>query len=267
MKRLLAAFLILIIPIAVWAVPRLPDFNSTVNGTTNNKFGFDADTDTTEESVWDSNDLGGPVRCPSDDTAFGLYISSDSDSDVGLELTVEGLDANWDQQTVVANLGADAGTGTVSELIGTFMRVNRAFNSSGTAYTGNIYMHIDSDGTGTDGIPDTPLTDIKAVVTAGEDQTLQACYTVPDGFEMWVNSFCFSNLGNVGAVTFRMRLTQEGGIPRNQENIIVGVNSSICNQYQAPQRYQARDLLEVTGEGSANNNATAGSFNFYLVVP
>jgi hypothetical protein len=128
-------------------------------------------------------------------------------------------------------------------------------------------LHTDAVDGGSDGIPDVPATQIIAVITAGEDQTLQACYIVPLGFDALLLNWCKSNAsqGAAGtAVTFRWRKTESGGTSRNQSMISLGDETTICNDESPPIRFPEKTKIEVTGS-DATNQAAAAKFGLILV--
>jgi hypothetical protein len=169
------------------------------------------------------------------------------------------------KETIVA-LGADnTETGTEFVLIGTALRVNRAYAVS-AAIAGNIYIHIDSvDGATKDGEPDTPSTDIIAVITAGENQTLQACYTVPLGFKAMMVSKCMSNTGIGGSdiITYRERKSTNNGPNKTQELLGLGDDVSICPVIRPPKVYDEKTDIEITG--AALTQAATATFGLILV--
>lgn len=241
-----------------------PDANFAyrAGGSTLNKFGFNDDVPNSEESVWEGDDFSGPARCPADTSAFTLYASSSNGGDTQT-MTVEGVDSNWDALSVDITL-----TGQTAVQVGSasqWLRVNRAFNTGSSDFSGTIYLHIDSVPTA--GVPDNPSTDIKTVINAGENQTLQSCYTVPDGKFLYLAKWCISNIGSGGAeVNFRLRLTEENGSSRVQELVTIGNPDAWCSQYVAAVRYVPRSMLEVTAErASAGSSDTTGTFNGYLL--
>jgi hypothetical protein len=259
-----------------------------------NKFGFNDDLDGTEESIWDVDDLptsgDGPLRCfanmtdvchdPADpevqvdcgdqDATAGLSlrVSSDSVADAGLPISVEFIDSNYRKRVVVSSLGvAAATTGTVYEVIDSgfaHLRVNRAF-ATGTAFTGNVFIHIDSVDTGTDGIPDIPATQLIAGITAGENQTLQACYTVPLGHFAALTQFCSSNASAAGSVRFRLRRSIAGEAPRTSELYPQGNNVYSCTVHTPPAIFEEKTDIELTGVGAAVNNDASGTFDLILL--
>jgi hypothetical protein len=240
-----------------------------------NKFGYNADVDTAEESIWDADDLpaegDGPARCFTNidvDTPVAIYVSSDDATDAELGIEIEVLDGTWASSMVAMELGvAAATTGTVYAQVGstTLLRVNRAF-ATGDAFTGNIYIHIDAADADTDGVPDTPATDTIAVITAGENQTLQACYTVPLGFAAVVNQFCTSNItAGIQTIDFRLRRSIEGAASRTTELYTLANGTYACTQHDPPIKFTEKTDIELTADASGVNALASGTFDIVLV--
>lgn len=241
-----------------------------------NKFGYNANADGgVEESIWDMDDIAGadtgPIRCFANlTTAAPLCISSDNAADAELGVTVELLDANYNLSMVEETLGVAAVTsGTVGTNplgTGSYLRVNRAY-ATGDELTGNIYIHKDCTAdTGNDGVPDTPATDIVAGITAGENQTLQACYTVPAGFSAALLGWCKSNIRNGGvatAATFRWRKSVEGAASRNQSQISLGNETSQCTDVNPPGLFTEKTDIEITA--LSTTQAVSGDFGLLLI--
>ena len=249
--------------------------NSLIDGGTVNKFGFNGDVDTTEESIWDADDLpsggAGPGRCFANigTTAADMYVSSDDAADATLGISIEVLDASWDVSTVTMNLGAaTGGTGTLFTQIGTatMLRVNRAF-ATGDDFTGNIYIHTDTSDTGPDGIPDA-AGDIVAVITAGENQTLQACYTCPNGMDCLLTQFCIGNLSQAAAsqdVTFRLRRSVEGAASRTTEIMTLADSVTACVRHNPPIVFDEKTDIELTADAAGASQGTSGTFDILLL--
>lgn len=261
---LVAGFLMAARPLATYlympfgyAVARgeLPAFSSV------HKFGSNNDVDGTEESVWEGNDFSGPSRCPTDTVAFTLYASSTSGSDT-VTMDVQGLDENWDEQSVSITL-----TGQTAVQVGDatgWLRVNRAYNTSGTLLVGNVYLHIDA--TPTAGVPDTPATDIKTMVTIAEQQTMQTCYTVARNKAAYVNRFCAStlNLGGTIPAQFRLRRADLDGVSRTQTKWTLGSEQAFCESFSPPLAIAGQSLIEATAI-STTNSLVAASFDMVIL--
>ncbi len=238
-----------------------------------NKFGFSGDIDTAEESVWDADDLptagAGPGRCFVNvgTTAAAFYLSSDHEDDAGLEVTVEVLDSTWGMSMIDVTLGTASASGTLFVQIGntTMLRINRMF-PKGAALTGNIYAGLDDVDGGTDGIPDTPSTDIVAVITQGEDQTLQACYTVPLGFSATIKTLEMSNIANAGAnsVTFRIRKSIAGAANRTQKLFTLANGVFRPQLHDPPLVFVEKTDIEMTADSSGNNASVSATFDIII---
>jgi hypothetical protein len=246
------------------------------SSSTVNKFGFNGDVDQTEESIWDADDLptegDGPARCFTNiavDTPKAIYVSSDDAADAGLGIEIEVLDATWARSMVAMNLGiAAATTGTVYTQVGsaTLLRVNRAF-ATGDAFTGNIYVHIDGADDGTDGVPDTPATHTIAVITAGEEQTLQACYTVPLGYSALLTQFCTSNIWTAAEkeIEFRIRRSISGAASRTTEKYTLSNATYACTLHDPPLMFSEKTDIELTADATGDNASASGTFDIVLV--
>lgn len=127
------------------------------------KFGanFDIDQITTPETVWTA---GGLYPWSSLATAQTIYCISTSASDTAV-LTIEGLDANYNEQTETVTLTGTTAVATSN----TFIRVFRMTYEDG-ANVGTITARVTS-GTGT----------VVAQIDIGYAQTLMSVYTVPAG--------------------------------------------------------------------------------------
>ena len=249
----------------------------TFKGThTVNKFGRNQDADTTEDAIWDGSDLGGPIRCFDviGTTAVALYISSDDEDDASdnnaVTVTVQYLDGSWDQQSVDVALGVASAGGTVFAQVGSevIMRVNRAYVTSSTAPEGNIYIGTDTADGDADGIPDTVLTELVAGISIGENQTLQACYTVPNGFSALLTQFCSTNINTAAnaTATFRLRRSVEGAPSRVVEILEIGESIYQCTPHDPPVMFAEKTDIELTSVMSGNNGSATGTFDL-LVVP
>jgi hypothetical protein len=281
----LASFLILS-PSIGWGEDLFDAANNPTGASrfTVNKFGYNNDVDTAEESIWDVDDLptegDGPVRCFANmntgttPTAALLYISSDDEDDAAdgtgkVVITVEGLDGNWNLKSETVALGDASASGTEFAAIGTgtWMRVNRAFvhSTSVVAPEGNIYIHKDDADGGTDGVPDTVATDAVAAITAGENQTLQACYSVPNGYNAFMTHWCISNAGmGATALTLRWRASINGAASRNQSLMPLADATSDCSVIDPPHKFVEKTDIEVTGSDATSQNGAA-TFGLVLI--
>jgi hypothetical protein len=258
---------------SAWADPEL--YSAAMNPNyapryTVNKFGVNVDIDTNEESIWDAEELGGPERCFTilGTTPATVRISSSDAGDTLEEVTIEYLDSTWAAKEVTIALGiAAATTGTIFTEVGvTMLRINRAYATS-TALAGDIYIHTDTGtDTGTDGIPDIPASQIVAVISAGENQTLQACYTVPLGYNALMSSWIVSNEGTGATVLVaRIRAAVNGGSSRTKMKMTLTDGDIHHHTMEVPMLFAEKTDIELTGAGATSQDA-AGLFDLVLIL-
>ena len=160
------------------------------------KFGYNGDIDDSEETIWD---VGGLYAYPSSAVTMTATSSSGA-TDENVEVTIQGVDASYNELSETVTLNS-SGTATTT---GSFLRVYRAFVSSGTASAGSIT--IANGGT------------TYAYISAADQQTLMALWTVPAGYTAYlfqVDTTAFTVQNNKVA-TIRMLTRELNGIFRTQ---------------------------------------------------
>lgn len=160
------------------------------------KFGYNGEIQDVEETIWD---VGGLYVYPS--SAITMTATSSSGAtDSGIEVTIQGVDTNYNELSETVTLDA-SGTATTT---GSFLRVYRAFVASGTAAAGNIT--IANGGT------------TYAYLSSADQQTLMALWTVPAGYTAYLfqlDTTAFTVQNNKVA-TIRMLTRQFNGVFRTQ---------------------------------------------------
>jgi hypothetical protein len=137
-----------------------------------------------------------------------------------------------------------------------------------TALAGDVYLSIDADA-GADGIPDTLPDDIKAVISNGEEQTLQTCYTVPDGFVAYVTNWCSAATASAAGNTIDFRLRKWSSAAttgRVQMLWALTAGTSLCHEFMPPARYPARTMIEVTADADGAAGTTPAFATFDIVL-
>jgi hypothetical protein len=160
------------------------------------KFGYNGDIDDSEETIWD---VGGLYAYPASAVTMTATSSSGA-TDEDVEVTIQGVDASYNELSETVTLDA-SGTATTT---GSFLRVYRAFVSSDTASAGNIT--IANGGT------------TYAYISASDQQTLMALWTVPAGYTAYlfqVDTTAFTVQNNKVA-TIRMLTRELNGVFRTQ---------------------------------------------------
>lgn len=144
-----------------------------------NKFGANRDvTADTQEDVWDG---GGNYVYPTTPDITHIHQLTDQITLRGETVNVQGLDSNWDLVTQDVLLDA-TNTTTLVALDTPLIRVFRLKLNSAISATFNI--HVTNAGNTID----------YAIITNGNNQTLMALFTVPNGYTALMTSLFFSNI-------------------------------------------------------------------------
>jgi hypothetical protein len=169
------------------------------------KFGYNPTVGTSYETIWTE---GGTYVFPTNATT-AVCTSASGATDSGVEITIEGLDANYVEISETLTLNA-SGTVTSSN---SYLRMNRAFVSGSSATDGNITVTVDS------------LT--VAVIDSAYQQTQQLIYTVPaerDGYILQVDAgvqknqeiILNMNIREVGKVFRTQAIISSFGVPASR---------------------------------------------------
>jgi len=210
------------------------------------KFGFNNAINTSEETIWDA---GGTY--PYATSGENLLVSSTAGaSDSGVEITLQGLDADYNQIEEVFTLGSGTYTTTNS-----FFRSYRAFVSGSQALTGTLTAR------GTGAV-------IRCQILAEEQQTLMCVWTVPAGYTAYLvkkDLTCLTETNNKFGIT-RLLSRNSGGVFRTQDKHSVE-NGPITLNYPTPLVFIEKTDIEVRAKSSstsANLNVSA-SLDFVYI--
>jgi hypothetical protein len=237
------------------------------------KFGRN-DEPTAADDVWDCSEtaIGGPAVYPHQAAAFTLYASSDAAGDNGLTLNVEGLDANWDRQVVEATL--DAADATDFVVVGTasnWLRVYRAYNTSASAFTGNIYLNNDPTDVGGDGIPDV-LTGLQGCIQIGKEQTTMSLYTAADDEYTWVTQYCSTALSATLGATTKIEVKQRNNLPSAQAFRVISLfdlgtysTTDRCQIFNPPLYVPKRADIKFTIKAVTNIDDVTATFDLVTI--
>ena len=207
-----------------------------------------------QEVIWDQADAAYTYMS----SGSTLYISSSNNADNQV-YEVQGLDANWGLQTVEVTLSGF----TFVALTGSWVRVFRAKNISGTNSAGDVYIADDNTDGGGDGIPDT-ASNIKAKIIQGNNQTNMAIYTVPNGNKGYLMDWYVSLLRLTGvssvAADCDIFLRNVGGVFRSTQPIgVQNTGNGVWNyNWPIPIEMEPQTDIEVRAKPTANSDVSAG---------
>lgn len=220
-----------------------------ISGTTFwHKFGLAPDFDTSDNTVdiWEGADDGGTnlMTYTFSTTADIDSLSSSDNADTQL-IVVQGLDSNWDYVTQTITLTGQTRKALTTSLI----RVFRMYNMGATDFAGTIHCFVNVALTG--GVPDT-LTNIRAIVKNGNNQTLMTLYSVPNGKTAYMTSFFAATQGAKKATNITVNLWHRpfGSVFRIQEAHALDDNatSHFNHKYNIPTQYPAKTDFKWTAK-------------------
>lgn len=200
------------------------------------KFGYLPTATTSYKTIWDGDNV---YSYPSAATTM-LVISSAGATDDGIEITIQGLDASYNQITETVTLGADSAGGTSTT--NAFLRVFRAFVANGTNITGNVT--IQQDGV------------VYAKIFAEMQQTLMAVYTIPAGKRGYLVAANMSVEKNQPVVA-KLMARQFGGVLRVQ-GIVSSFGVPFQRVWQIPPVFDEKTDIEIRAKAGATTSIAAG---------
>lgn len=194
-------------------------------------------------------------------TASTLVVTSDDTSDNATgdgarTVEVQGLDADYNLQTVILTVGGSAS-------VETFIRVFRAKVLTAGA-TGNNEGNVDIEDTGGN---------VLARISKygnnipGAGQTYMALYTVPAGKTAYLQQWCVSsskqNADTLATILFRDTLAGGDGAWQTKDLVEIQANSYI-KDYKVPLRIPEKNDIIVRAF-SSSGCTVASTFNLILV--
>lgn len=229
------------------------------------KYGRNPDIDaaTTPADIWT---YGGIYTY--NDTPSIQYLSSDDALDIGMQITVEGLDANYNEQSVTVVLNGQnqtqIGTGE------TFVRVFRAYTSGPIEFAGNVLIYDDTVVSVTLGVP-SPTTSVKAEIRALDQQTYMTHFTVPAGKTAYLvgrNTNIETGASANKSAIVDLRVREFGGVFRSKE--LEGLTTTGSSIIDEPNRIPFRipeksDIKICCREVSSNDTGISARYSLILV--
>ena len=223
------------------------------------RFGFNADVDTTEETIWSE---GGNIPYPA--AAGEVYISSSDTNDVAgsgtgvRTIKVQGLDANYAQIEEDISLNGQTQVITTKE----YLRILKAYvltAGSNGASAGTVYVGTTG---ATAGVPPTVYASF-----GDSNQTQMAVYTVPASKTLYIDEIAFTAAiaSATNSVTVKLK-TRENATNAFRTRFIQVLES---NTTVAPFTYSlaipAKTDIECRAIATTNNNQISASFEGVLI--
>ena len=208
------------------------------------KFGYNGDIDDSEETIWD---VGGLYAYPASAVTMTATSSSGA-TDEDVEVTIQGVDASYNELSETVTLNA-SGTATTT---GSFLRVYRAFVSGDTASAGNIT--IANGGT------------TYAYLSSADQQTLMALWTVPAGYTAYLfqlDTTAFT-IQNNKVATIRMITRELNGVFRTKQKFDL-FEGSYHQDITCPQPIPEKTDIEFRAIADSSNADLRVSTTFDII--
>lgn len=216
------------------------------------KFGHNSTVGATLEEVWDYS-----ISYTYMTTASTLYLSSDDAGDTQ-PYEIQGLDSLWNYQTVTQ----EANGLTFVEIPGEWIRVFRVKNVGTTDNAGNIYVSDDNTDAGGDGIPDT-ASSVKAMITAGLNQTLMAIWAVPDGNTKAYLTKFYAATSSQKATEVHLYVRPYGGVFQIKKLITIFAGYSEIS-YDFPLPIPAKSDVIIKASASGGGGEVSAGFDLWF---
>jgi len=205
------------------------------------KFGLNTAVGTSFETIWDGNNT---YTYPSS-AGTATVTSSDTSSDNGGTVLVEGLDSNYDLASETLTIGGSAGSTS-------FIRVFRATMitaNTGTANVGNITVTVSSTSV--------------AIITATYGQTLMCVYTVPRNYQAFLMQIDVGSSKNLeNEIRFITKQVSDGNVFQTKA-FITTRGGFIEKNYVVPVKIEEKTDIELIAKASATSSVSGG---FELVL-
>jgi hypothetical protein len=208
------------------------------------KFGFNSLVQDVEETIWD---VGGVYAYPSSAVKM-TATSTDGANDEDVQVTIQGLDADYNEISETVTLD---GTG-VGETSSFFLRVFRAFVEGSQEPSGTINI--------------TNSSTTYARITLGENQSLMALWTVPAGYTAYMlqnNTTCYTEQNNKFGIT-KLVTREPNGVFRTQDKHTVVLSQNVVD-YPIPKSIPEKTDIEMRATASSANANLQVSASFDII--
>lgn len=207
-----------------------------------NKFGYNPAVGAGFETIWDAGGTYSFLASPQLLTVTTQDPTPANDN--GVEVTLEGLDSNYNALSETVTL-AGLGTATTTAQ---FLRIHRAFINNGQTPGDDIL--IEYNGT------------TYAQITYDYNQTLMAVYTVPAGYTAYLCNLRVG-IGKQKEVIARMQVREFGGIFRTRA-LLTSFGVPIDKEWIIPEVFPEKTDFMVMATANASTDISS-SFEIILV--
>jgi hypothetical protein len=201
----------------------------------------------TAGTIWDIDDTIYPWA--TFNTASVINIPAVNAADTGHQVTIFGLDANYEDQSETLTI-SNVGTTTGTKL---FKRVFRAYYTNGAiTNTGNIDIRVS--------------TTIVARITVGKAQTLMALYTVPTGYTGYLMKGITSiEYGGDATIDMFVRYFGQSAFRIGHTGEVAGTGMPYMYEFSIPIPIPEKSDIDIRATCRSNNSRVTAAFDLLLV--
>jgi len=211
-----------------------------------NIYGYQASVGTSFVPVWEGNSS---YTFPSSAIQMHLVSSVNTGADATSLITINGLDANYNQISENIKLNGTTAVTTVKS----YFRINSMAVASG-APTGNITLKDTSD------------TTLYAEIAAGNGRTLMGIYTVPAGYTFYLSRIDINtslNANPAGFATYQNYQTNSAGV--STVTIVAPFTNNYHTQRVMPRLVSEKTDIQLQAKVSTGTAALTVSQEGYLI--
>ena len=200
----------------------------------------------TTGTVWDIGDTVYPWSAWA--TAGTITIDRADAGDANKQITVVGLDSDYNALTETITLTSATGNASTNS----FIRVFRAFVVDGTTNVGLI--SIKRNGT------------TVAAITAGKGQTLMAVYTIPAGYTGFLmKGTCSAQAGADATGDMFVRYFGQSSFRVGHSFEVAGTGGQYLYEFATPINIPAKSDIDVRVATRSNNGRYTAAFDIVLI--
>ncbi len=227
------------------------------------KFGAAPDIDSADGfvDIWDGGWIDNALKTYTFSTTADIDRVSSSNTTDTFDVEVQGLDTNYDLTVQTITLTGQTPVALTTSLI----RVFRMKNVSATAASGTIFCFVNVATTA--GVPDT-ITNTRAVLTIGFEQTMMAIYTIPAGKTGYMTGRTAAiNCKLSGRCVVQMLMRAFGGIfqVKGSGSVDSEGTSMMEVKMTVPAKIPEKTDILIRGDSSVNNASLSATFEIILV--
>jgi len=211
-----------------------------------NIYGYQTAVGTSFVPVWEGNTS---YTFPSSAIQMHLVSSVNTGADATSLITINGLDANYNQISENIKLNGTTSVTTVKS----YFRINSMAVASG-APTGNITLKDTSD------------TTLYAEIAAGNGRTLMGIYTVPAGYTFYLSRIDINtslNANPAGFATYQNYQTSSAGV--SSVTVVAPFTNNYHTQRVMPRAVPEKTDIQLQAKVSTGTAALTVSQEGYLI--